>query len=551
MPDAPLPAEPVSPLEPGPRAHDAPEVHPDAPRRPSGRVAPWHVGAAAGLVGAVFAVGVGLVAAQILSTTSPTDAVGSAFVDRVPLWLKDLAIDWFGNRHKTALRVGMFVVMAAIAVALGWRSLRSRRVGAFGFGAFALFGVLCALDRPGGSSVIALPPVLAGLAGATALWFTLGSLESRWRGANTPGPSMAPLGLDRRQFVVRAGGFAAAGVALGSTAVALEQRRVDRLRGAARSPLPPLAPTASSGGPATTVVGNLNPATPFITPNDDFYRIDTALSFPFIEIDTWRLRLTGLVERELEWSYSDLLALEQVERTITIACVSNEVGGDLVGNAVWRGVLLADLLREAGVRSGAEQVFSTSVDGWTCGFPVAAALDGRDAMVALGMNGVALPLEHGYPARLVVPGVYGYVSATKWLESIRITTWADDVGYWIPRGWSREAPIKTQSRIDVPRRNDRLSAGSVAIAGVAWAPQRGIARVEVQIDDGPWADAVLGSETLDDAWRMWRYAWEATPGRHRITVRATDGDGVVQTEEVAPPDPDGATGYHSRRVTVR
>lgn len=300
-----------------------------------------------------------------------------------------------------------------------------------------------------------------------------------------------------------------------------------------------------------TVVGNLNPATPFITPNDDFYRIDTALSFPFIEIDTWRLRLTGLVERELEWSYSDLLALEQVERTITIACVSNEVGGDLVGNAVWRGVLLADLLREAGVRSGAEQVFSTSVDGWTCGFPVAAALDGRDAMVALGMNGVALPLEHGYPARLVVPGVYGYVSATKWLESIRITTWADDVGYWIPRGWSREAPIKTQSRIDVPRRNDRLSAGSVAIAGVAWAPQRGIARVEVQIDDGPWADAVLGSETLDDAWRMWRYAWEATPGRHRITVRATDGDGVVQTEEVAPPDPDGATGYHSRRVTVR
>jgi DMSO/TMAO reductase YedYZ molybdopterin-dependent catalytic subunit len=214
-------------------------------------------------------------------------------------------------------------------------------------------------------------------------------------------------------------------------------------------------------------------------------------------------------------------------------------------------VLLADLLREAGVRSGAEQVFSTSVDGWTCGFPIGAALDGRDAMVALGMNGVPLPLEHGYPARLIVPGIYGYVSATKWLESIKVTTWADDVGYWVPRGWSREGPVKTQSRIDLPKRGERLAAGTVTIAGVAWAQQRGIRRVEVRIDDGPWIEAELGEENLDDAWRMWRYVWQADRGDHRIRVRATDGDGVVQTDEVAPPDPDGATGHHSRRVTVR
>jgi DMSO/TMAO reductase YedYZ molybdopterin-dependent catalytic subunit len=222
----------------------------------------------------------------------------------------------------------------------------------------------------------------------------------------------------------------------------------------------------------------------------------------------------------------------------------------LVGTATWQGVLLADLLDEAGVQPGAEQVFGTSVDGWTCGFPVAAATDGRDAMIAVGMNGEPLPVRHGFPARVIVPGLYGYVSATKWLARLDLTTWDAEEGYWIPRGWAREAPIKTQSRIDVPRRGETVKAGTVAIAGVAWAQRRGVTRVEVRIDDGPWTEARLGSDVSTDTWRQWVLEWQAEPGEHVIQVRATDGSGEVQTDEVARPDPDGATGHHSRRVVV-
>jgi sulfite oxidase len=230
--------------------------------------------------------------------------------------------------------------------------------------------------------------------------------------------------------------------------------------------------------------------------------------------------------------------------------VSNEVGGDLVGTAVWQGVMLADVLAEAGVRPEAEQVFTTSVDGWTCGFPVAAALDGRDAMIALGMNGEPLPLRHGFPARLIVPGLYGYVSATKWLQSIELTTWDADEGYWVPRGWAREAPIKTQSRIDVPKRRAEVAAGTVAVAGIAWAPHRGVTKVEVRVDSGEWQPARLGDDVTSDAWRQWVYEWDATPGEHTLQVRATDGDGVTQIEQVSRPDPDGATGWHTRTVSV-
>jgi DMSO/TMAO reductase YedYZ molybdopterin-dependent catalytic subunit len=249
-------------------------------------------------------------------------------------------------------------------------------------------------------------------------------------------------------------------------------------------------------------------------------------------------------------TYGDLLARPQVERIVTLCCVSNEVGGEYISNASFQGVMLADLLREAGVRDGAEQVFSTSLDGWTCGFPVAAALDGRDAMIALGMNGEALPLEHGFPARLVVPGLYGYVSATKWLKSIELTTWDAAQGFWVPRGWARDAPIKTQSRIDVPRNGERVAAGTTKIAGIAWAQHRGVERVEVRIDDGPWQQARLGSDVTDDAWRQWVLDWDAKPGKYTIQVRATDKEGDTQTADVAPPDPDGATGYHTRSVKV-
>jgi DMSO/TMAO reductase YedYZ molybdopterin-dependent catalytic subunit len=291
----------------------------------------------------------------------------------------------------------------------------------------------------------------------------------------------------------------------------------------------------------------VSPASPFLTPNGDFYRIDTALSFPRVDLKKWRVDITGMVDTPLSFSYDELLAMPQQERVVTLCCVSNEVGGEYVGNAVWQGVMLRDVLEQAGVQAGAEQVFSTSLDGWTCGFPVEAALDGRDAMLVVGMNGSTLPLEHGYPVRLVVPGLYGYVSATKWLQQIELTTW-DRQGYWVPRGWGRLGPIKTQSRIDVPRANAKIVAGPQKIAGVAWAQHTGVEAVEVRIDDGPWQAARLATDVSDDAWRQWVLDWDAPAGDHTITVRATDKGGATQTEERAPVAPDGATGWHAIRV---
>jgi DMSO/TMAO reductase YedYZ molybdopterin-dependent catalytic subunit len=250
----------------------------------------------------------------------------------------------------------------------------------------------------------------------------------------------------------------------------------------------------------------------------------------------------------MELTFADLLARPMVERDVTLSCVSNEVGGSLVGNAVWRGARLADLLDEAGVQPGATQLFSTSADGWTCGSPVSAIMDGRDALLAVAMNGEPLPISHGFPVRLVVPGLYGYVSATKWVVDLKLTTF-DDVAYWVPRGWAQQAPIKTMSRIDVPR-TEQVPAGTLAVAGVAWAVHRGISKVEVQVDDGPWQAARLGTVPSDDTWVQWVLEWDARPGDHVVTVRATDGAGRLQPEEPADPAPDGAQGWHARRFQV-
>lgn len=309
-----------------------------------------------------------------------------------------------------------------------------------------------------------------------------------------------------------------------------------------------IAPTTAAppGPPPASIVLDDGPssASPFITPVGDFFLIDTAFDAPEVDADTWSLTVKGLVDNELTLSLADLTGFEFIERTITISCVSNEVGGGLVGNAVWGGVRLKDVLDRAGVMEGAEQVFSTSVDGWTCGFPVGVALDGRDAMIAVTMNGEPLTAKHGFPARLIVPGLYGYVSATKWLETIEINRWDDAAGYWIPLGWSRDAPVKTASRIDVPRLYETLPEGRQTLAGVAWAPHTGIAGVEVRIDEGEWSAAVLGAEDIDDAWRTWTFDWDAVPGHHSVEVRAIDKSGYVQTDEKADVMPDGATGHH-------
>jgi DMSO/TMAO reductase YedYZ molybdopterin-dependent catalytic subunit len=291
--------------------------------------------------------------------------------------------------------------------------------------------------------------------------------------------------------------------------------------------------------------------TSLVVPNDEFYLIDTAVLTPQVDPANWELRITGMVDQEMVYSYDELLERATTVAPVTLSCVSNEVGGSLVGNAVWQGVPLTELLDEAGVRDGATQIASRSVDGWSCGFPTEAAYDGRTALVAIAMNDEPLPLRHGFPARLVVAGLYGYVSATKWLTEIGLTTLEGFDGYWIPRGWSKLGPIKTQSRIDTPRDGTSFSAGeTVPIAGVAWAPDTGIERVEIQVDDDDWIEAELGESLGEDTWVQWLVPWQATAGRHVVQVRATDASGYTQTSEEAPPAPSGATGWHRIDLTV-
>jgi DMSO/TMAO reductase YedYZ molybdopterin-dependent catalytic subunit len=289
---------------------------------------------------------------------------------------------------------------------------------------------------------------------------------------------------------------------------------------------------------------------PFMTSNKEFYRVDTALIVPQLSTTDWQLKIHGMVNQPMEIDFPTLLQRNLIERDITLTCVSNEVGGQYVGTARWLGARLADLLDEAGVRNGADQVVSRSIDGMTIGTPTAVVMDGRDAMLAVGMNGQPLPAEHGFPVRMVVPGLYGYVSATKWVVDLELTRFADNKPYWVKRGWARKAPIKTMSRIDTPRPLSTVKPGRVAVAGVAWAQHRGVDKVEVRVDGGDWTPTRLATVPSVDTWRQWVYEWDAAPGQHTIEVRATDRTGAVQPERRANPFPSGATGWQSTVVTV-
>jgi DMSO/TMAO reductase YedYZ molybdopterin-dependent catalytic subunit len=506
------------------------------------------LGALAGALGAASSLAVIELLALADSTgDSVTEATGNAFIDAFAASLKEIAVALFGTNDKAALLIGTAVIAMAIGAWLGMRALTRPQTVVAGFGVFALLGIVMAWRDPLASKPVS---VLASVLGAAVgIAVTIG-LARRWqRARQTERDQPVGRGYARRRVLID-GGVAAGALLLG-VGVARS------LRESARTAASTVARKLPRATPKVTVptgtldkgAGAVAGISPYVTPTDDFYRIDTAFRVPVVDADSWTLTIKGLVDREITLTYDDLLARDLIEVPITMLCVSNEVGNHLVGNARWTGVLLADLLEEAGVQDGAEQVMGESVDGFTAGFPVEVALDGRDAMLVVGMNGHPLPAEHGFPARLVVPGLYGYVSATKWIKEIRLTTW-DEQGFWIPRGWSRLGPIKTSSRIDVPHNSEDLDAGTQAVAGVAWAPTRGIERVEVQVDDGPWQRATLGPAASDDTWVQWWLKWDAEPGDHRLRVRAIDGDGRTQTAAIAPPAPDGSTGLHTIEVSV-
>ena len=486
------------------------------------------------------AAAVGLGVAQLLATFfSPAadvrTSVGSAVINLTPGPVKEWAIQTFGTSDKLFLTVMVLVVIAAVAaVSALWE--RSRiPVGSLAMILAGVAGCAAVLTQPG-ASIPDIIPTVAGVACAVAVL--------RLLTAQTPAvdDDAGTVDVQRRQSL-KALGFGTAGVLAAVTGVLLTRRM--RSVAGERDTVALPAPESPAAPPPADVTPKGVELPSFITPNDKFYRIDTALSVPQVSRAQWRLRIHGMVDREVTYSFDDLRQFEPIEKTVTLTCVSNPVGGDLISNATWTGYRVRDLLRAAGVRPDADMVLSESIDGWTAGTPVEALTDDRDALLAIGMNGVPLPVEHGYPARLVVPGLYGYVSATKWLKSLELTRFDKAEAYWTKLGWSAKGPIKTQSRIDVPRSGQRVSAGPTTFGGVAWAQHRGVKAVEVRIDDGAWQPAQLGAAYSDDAWRLWSFPWNATPGPHTITVRATDNTGAVQTEERTGVIPDGATGWHT------
>lgn len=509
-----------------------------------GRVAAGLSGAAA----AAVVLGVGeLVAALVAPEASPFLATGATVVDHTPQALREFAIEQFGTSDKLVLFLCMGAVMVVLAVVAGLLE-RRRPYGSALLAGLAVVVGTAVLQRPTATAAYPVPILLGAVAGVLTLRVLI-TRAPRHTAAEDESPGTNGVEESRRRFLgaaagalVLAAGSAAAGRWAGERARAVT---ADLRRFVVPRPQVAAAPVPPGTDPPVPGISE------FITPNDSFYRIDTALRIPALTSDDWRLRIHGMVEREIEFTMADLLRRPAVEKVITLTCVSNEVGGDLIGNATWIGYPLADLLAAAGVRPDADMVLSTSADGFTAGTPVAALTDGRDALLAVGMNGEPLPVAHGYPARMVVPGLYGYVSATKWVVDLEVTRFDRARAYWTRRGWSALGPIKTASRIDVPAAFGSVAAGPAMVAGVAWAQHRGVAAVEVQVDDGPWQSAELAPEYSLDTWRQWTWRWDAPPGSHTLRVRATDGSGRVQTAERADPVPDGATGWHTRTVTVR
>jgi DMSO/TMAO reductase YedYZ molybdopterin-dependent catalytic subunit len=499
------------------------------------------LGGAVGLLSAGVAVGVGeFVAAFVRPAAAPVIAVGNRIIVLTPESVKRPTINSVGTADKTLLLGGIYLLLAVVGAAVGILAVRNLAAGLVGVAAIGAFATYCAATANGARAGDVIPSIMGTLLSAAAL---VGLVRLAADLLAEPAAVHTGRRPDRRTFLQAGAATAALAALSGVLGRAVQHSRYDVTAKRAKVSLPPAGGDSSVPAGAELAAGGR----PWATPSQDFYRIDTALAVPQLDPDRWRLRIYGRVDSELELSYADVLARPMIERWITLCCVSNPVGGPLVGNALFRGVRLADLLREAGVQRGADQLLLHSSDGYTFGAPTDVVMDGRDALLAVGMNGAPLPVEHGFPARTVVPGLYGYVSACKWIVGIEATTYAARQAYWVGEGWSPEPPIQLQSRIDTPRPGGAVRVGRpVAIAGVAWDQHVGVSVVEVQVDDGPWERARLARVPSTDTWRQWVYSWTPrTAGRHRLRVRATDAAGNRQPAQVRDPFPSGATGWHT------
>jgi DMSO/TMAO reductase YedYZ molybdopterin-dependent catalytic subunit len=500
-----------------------------------------------GLVLGLFATGAGLAVAELVvglfrGSSSPVVPVGQEFIDFTPKWLKEWAIEQFGTNDKAVLVAGALIVILGLGSVIGVLAVRGAKGMAYGLTvAIGLIGAWAVWLRPDPTLGKFLPTAIGTLVSIVVLWW----LSPRLGPVGESG-GQTIIGPDRRQFIQGAVGVGSAAVVTGGVGRILQQRfEIGEKRDAVAEVLPTVDADEAVDAAVDEFSLRVDGIESFVVPNDQFYRIDTALVVPQVDPDTWKLSISGMVDNPIELDFADLLEMPQMERQITLSCVSNPVGGDLVGNALWQGVSLRDVLNEAGIQPGAEQVVSRSIDGWTCGSPTEVIMDGRDAMLAIAMNGEPLPAQHGFPVRIVVPGLFGYVSATKWVTDIRLTRWEDFDAYWIPRGWSKLGPVKTMARIDTPRSGD--ASGVVPIGGVAWAVHRGVSKVELRVDEGQWLEAELGAVPSADTWVQWVYRLDTanlTPGGHVIEVRASDGEGIPQSSEPKAVAPDGAQGYH-------
>jgi DMSO/TMAO reductase YedYZ molybdopterin-dependent catalytic subunit len=498
-------------------------------------------GVLSGLAGTAVSLAVTALLRQRLT---PTYAVAEGVIDITPGDAARTLIHLVGRWDKPLLVVGVVLGLLALSAVAGLLARRGPWQGAAVFVGMAAVALAAALTRPGATAISAAPVVAGAATWLLVLpWLTSAAVAPE--GESAARQADAGDGDSRRLFLARAGvvGLVTVAVGLGGQLFGRKRRGVEQAR--ARLALPVGKGAVPAG--ADLDVGDLGP---WRVPNADFYRIDTALVVPAVDVADWRLRIHGMVENEIVLTYQDLLDRELSEAWVTLACVSNEVGGDLIGNAWWSGVRIADLLAEARPLPGADAVLQTSEDGWNCGTPLGVLTDERDAMLAIAMNGEPLPLEHGFPVRMVVPGLYGYVSATKWIVDIEVTRFDDVDAFWTQRGWSEQGPVRTQSRIDVPRAHHRVMAGSVRVAGVAWAQHTGIEGVEIRLDGGRWTEVELGRVPSVDTWVQWSGTVEAGPGVHSLAVRATDRSGYTQTGVRRGVVPDGATGWHTVEITA-